>query len=440
MGRFTLIRNAAIRKAAVRGAALASSAVLIVGVGVMTAGTASAVTSNVIAGSVPGTLFVNNQPVTSHAGTSCSTAKYATIQAAVDAASAGQTVTVCAGSYSEDVFVPKALALIGVGGPVINATATSTHNCTFLTGGPPITAPCLAGITIAASNVSVRGFTVQGAQGEGILATGSLATKSIISISITGNTVTGNDLGGATSPYPQCQGEEADCGEGVHLMGVAHSVVSNNKIVGNSGGILVTDEFGPTHANLISHNVVTDNVRDCGITMPGHNPFAFTTATRTLDPTVAGVYDNTVEANIVTGNGTSGFGAGVLMAVPIPGSASYNNLVTGNYIAGNGLAGVTLHDHLPGGAYMKGNRIINNTIGTNNVLGDEFDTNPPLPLTVTTGITVYSGADPVSITIANNLIFDDTDGVWRTTNVTITGFSTNVFNSVTTPLFSTPPQ
>ena len=45
----------------------------------------------------------------------------------------------------------------------------------------------------------------------------------------------------------QAAGEvPGDCGEGIHLMSVADSTVAGNYVTGNSGGILLTDEFGPT--------------------------------------------------------------------------------------------------------------------------------------------------------------------------------------------------
>ena len=143
---------------------------------------------------------------------------------------------------------------------------------------------CLAGVTIQSSHVEVNGFKVTGAVGEGILATGGMS-GSITDVHIVGNTVTGNDTGGidpiVPNDYPQCQPSSrpnpvpGDCGEGVHLMAVARSQVSGNTVTGNSGGILLTDEFGPTHGNLISSNVVKNNVFDCGITLPGHNGGAF---------------------------------------------------------------------------------------------------------------------------------------------------------------------
>ncbi len=38
--------------------------------------------------------------------------------------------------------------------------------------------------------------------------------------------------------------------------------------------MLLTDDIGPTHNNVVEDNVVTGNAEDCGITVPGHNPGA----------------------------------------------------------------------------------------------------------------------------------------------------------------------
>ena len=206
---------------------------------------------------------------------------------------AWSTVVVCSGSYREDVIVNTPLRLIGMGA-TINGSPTANGNCDQLGPSGPGSAPCLAGVTIKSSHVAVEGFTVQGAIGEGILATGSLAAGSISDVRIEDNRVTGNNTGGipptATSPYPQwaAAGQiPGDCGEGIHLMGVYDSKVANNYISANEGGLLLTDEFGPTHDNVVEHNVITKNPFDCGVTVPGHNPFALDSSGHT-QPSVAG--------------------------------------------------------------------------------------------------------------------------------------------------------
>jgi hypothetical protein len=391
-----------------------------------------------------GALIVSPSGSSGNRGRSCDSATYSTIQSAVDAAGAGAAVIVCPGTYTEDVVISHPLKLIGLHGATIQGAPTSTIMCDQLGPKGPGSAPCLAGVTIKSSWVSVRGFTVTGAIGEGILATGSLAGGSISNVSITGNKVTGNDTGGAqspNSPYPQCNPAgpvPGDCGEGIHLMGVYHSIISRNHDSGNSGGVLITDEFGPTHDNLIVHNVIKDNLFDCGVTVPGHNPFALD-AGGNRQPSVAGDYRNVIAHNVITGNGVKGQGAGVIFANASAGSASYDNLVIHNYIAGNGLGGVTLHAHpiAPGTVEdLNGNNVIGNEIGQNN-LAPDMDDGPNSPQG-TVGVLVY-GAVPVTIKIARNRIFDNTTGIWLGTGGNITAtLRHNRFLHVTTPVLVQP--
>jgi hypothetical protein len=292
--------------------------------------------------------------------------------------------------------------------------------------------------------VAVEGLTVTGAIGEGILATGSSSGHSISHVVITSNRVVGNDTGGIppnqNSPYPQCVEVNeipGDCGEGIHLMAVADSKVSHNFVSGNSGGVLLTDEFGPTHNNVIEDNIITKNEFDCGITAPGHNPLALD-STGKRQPSVAGVYENVIRHNKITNNGLKGEGAGVLFANATAGTASYDNLVEHNYIAGNELSGVTMHAHpISAGQFedLNGNRIVHNTIGKNNVGGGDPDAGD----SSTTGILVYSATVPVRVTIAHNRIRNNQYGIWLGVGGHVTAnMRHNVFQHVTTPVFTSP--
>jgi nitrous oxidase accessory protein NosD len=393
-----------------------------------------------------GALYVSPTGRSGAADRNCGSAAYSTIQSAVDAAPTGSTVVVCRGAYTEDVIISAPLTLAGQHGAVIHGSPTANGSCDQLGPSGPGTAPCLAGITIKSGQVKVQGLTVTGAIGEGILATGSLSGGSIRDVVIQDNRVVGNDTGGipptTTSPYPQCVevGQiPGDCGEGIHLMGAFDSTVSHNFISGNTGGVLLTDEFGPTHHNVIDHNTITNNAFDCGVTAPGHNPTALDSSGNP-QPSKAGVYDNVIEHNRITNNGLKGEGAGVLFANATAGTGSYDNLVKDNYIAGNELSGVTMHAHTLGpGQFedLSGNRIVHNTIGKNNSGGDPLDGTAKDPST--TGILVFSGTVPVSVTIAHNRIRDNQYGVWLGVagHVTAT-LSHNVFQHVTTPVFTSP--
>ncbi len=391
-------------------------------------------------------LYVSPSAQPNNSDRSCNSARYTTIAAGVKAAPAWGTVVVCPGTYHEQVVLAKPITVTGR-----DATVDETGVKPTLVVSPPGVGPLtiFAGVVITSSNVQFSGFTVTNALGEGILAGGVNGT--IYGDAITGNVVQHNDLGGGVPPastYFECQPMQQgsaeipnDCGEGIHLLTVAHSYVIGNRSQGNSGGILLTDETGPTFDNFIADNTVTDNTADCGITVPGHNPNALS-ATGKRQPSIAGVYDNSIVGNVVTGNGVAGDGAGVLFANAGPGTGSYDNLVANNYIAGNGLAGVTMHAHtLPPGMFedMNGNQVVNNVIGTNNLDGDSLDSPPPpAPATgprdlKTTGVLVFSGGTPLSVTIGSNRIYDNHFGIWTSSVVTSSGLGTNTFFSVAVP-------
>jgi nitrous oxidase accessory protein NosD len=394
-----------------------------------------------------GALYVSPSGKSGAADRNCKSAAYSTVQAAVDAAPSGATVVVCRGSYSEDVIISTPLALTGNHGAVIHGSSTANGSCDQLGPSGPGTAPCLAGITIKSGHVNVQGLKVTGAIGEGILATGSSSGGSISDVVIQSNRVVDNNTGGippsTTSPYPQCVEANqipGDCGEGIHLMGVTNSTVSHNFVSGNEGGVLLTDEFGPTHGNVVSHNVITKNPFDCGVTVPGHNPFALDSSGN-RQPSKAGVYDNVISYNRITDNGLQGEGAGVLFANATAGTASYDNLVEHNYIAGNELSGVTMHAHMLAPDQfedLSGNRIVHNTIGKNNVgSGDSLDGGASD--NATTGILVFSGTVPVTVKIAHNRIRNDQDGVWLGVGGHATATTShNVFQHVTTDVFTSP--
>jgi len=386
--------------------ALCSAGGLVISAGVVGVGIGPA-------GAVPTTLTVG-----------CGQGSYASIGAAVGAAGPGNTISVCPGTYTEDVVVPpsKPLSIQGIGNPVVDATGLNN------------------GVQVLASNSSVKGLVVKNAIGEGILVEG-VPGSPITGVTISGNTVIQNDQGNPTgapttsSPYPECNGSAqapGDCGEGIHLMVADNSSVVGNQVNHNSGGILLTDEFGPTDGNLVAFNNVSNNTLDCGITVVGHNPGAFSGGLP--QPTVGGVFNNRIAFNVISGNGVAGQGAGVILATPFPGGAVYNNQVQNNIMWGNGLAGVTVHSHAPG-QDVNDNTIEGNFIGTNNLDGDP-DFFPSVDPS-TTGVIVAAVA-PLSITIEHNLIVNNVYGVWMMAAVTATGTSTNLYLNVTMPVFVAP--
>jgi hypothetical protein len=76
-------------------------------------------------------LWVSNTtaPVTG-ASTSCTTPGYSTIQSALDAATAGATIHVCAGIYPEQLQVTQAVSLVGVGSATVELPPTAANSTT----------------------------------------------------------------------------------------------------------------------------------------------------------------------------------------------------------------------------------------------------------------------------------------------------------------------
>jgi parallel beta-helix repeat protein len=262
----------------------------------------------------------------------------------------GDTIQVAKGIYTEEVVITKAVSVF--------APYRATINARGLVNGFLITGRRAAGTTI-------QGFNVKRALFEGIL------VENTSRVVLSDNRVTGNDRG-AHSPTPtgECapKGQvPGDCGEAIHLMGVTRSFVTDNTVSGNQGGILLTDETGPTAHNTISLNLVLRNLEDCGITVAGHSTKAFSGGR--LAPKRAGIYGNTIDHNVANGNGTKQGGAGILLADASPGAAVYDNLVRGNVANGNGEAGILLHTHSPD-VYLNGNRIVDNQLSGDGALGD----------------------------------------------------------------------
>ena len=333
-----------------------------------------------------------------------------TIGHAVAIATAGATINVDEGTYAEQVSITKRLTLKGEDA-VIDATGQNG-------GIQPLAVKGVVGYGLlvfgpGARGSVVKGFTVEHALGEGILVAG---TSKVL---IEDNTVRLNDAGFNTNLTFECQAQGSipgDCGEGLHLVSVTWSRLVDNLVENNVGGILVTDEFGPSAHNVIVGNVAKNNLEDCGITLPSHNALAMT------DPTQGGVYDNLVMGNVSEGNG----GAGVGMFAPLPGTASYDNWVIDNVLRNNGEAGVAIHAHALG-QNVSGNVIVDNWVSGNGIDPDSGSGHP-------TGISLFSAVVPVTVTVADNHISHEYWGIFKAGSLTIHGLASNHYaSSVTKP-------
>ncbi|MGC2495971.1 right-handed parallel beta-helix repeat-containing protein [Candidatus Binatus sp.] len=308
---------------------------------------------------------------------------FSSIGAAVAAASSNDTIRVADGTYKEDVIIDKSLTLLGASQKHTIIDASRLSNGIYVDG---IDNPGL-------SNVVVSNFKVENANFEGILVANASA------VTIKNCMIMFNDRNQTTAPscpgIPSFEtGESFDCGEGLHLTGVDHSTVSNNTIEENTGGILLSDDTGTTHDNMISSNMVMDNPFDCGITLASHPAAALTGSGSPL-----GVFNNTIAANSSLDNGlvVPGAGAGVGIFDSVPGAKNFGNTVIHNRLEGNGLPGVALHSHTPG-QNLNDNMIIGNRINGNGMDTSDAATTGP------TGINIFGVSAITGTVISQNVI------------------------------------
>jgi parallel beta-helix repeat protein len=330
---------------------------------------------------------------------------YSKIQDAVGHAAANDVINVADGTYNEEVTIGLPVSVIGTGANSTVIDATNLAHGIFVDGYDN---PGLNDVTIA-------GFTVRNALYEGIL------VVSASDVTVRNNTIENNDLvpgiqfTGALTGCPNQPGsgtyetdETGDCGGGIHLVGVANSIVSGNLVTGNADGILISDETAESHDNLITHNVFKDNPAECGIVMASHPP-----AGQTNPPFAPhnGVDRNTISFNLSDGNGVKvgGAGSGLFSDGAGQGRVS-GNVIIGNTLTNNGLGGVALHTHV-GPAFglpaddFSDNKIIGNVIAGN--LADLDDTATPGRV----GININSGGggSPVIGTIISQNVIRDED-------------------------------
>jgi parallel beta-helix repeat protein len=321
-----------------------------------------------------------------------------TISAAVAAAAPGDTIVVAQGTYNEQVTITQSLSLVAApfAQPVINAKGKS--NGIFVDGVAATPNPGVA-------NVVISGFTVRGANFEGIL------VANVSNVTILDNHVLDNNksLDPSKAACPGIPGfetnEQMDCGEGIHLVAADHSSVLRNLVENNSGGILITDETGPSTNNLIKGNNVHDNPYACGITMAGH-PAA--NATGPITASSYGIMHNVVSHNQSHHNGLGlpGAGAGVGIFAPGPGTTNTANVITANELFGNGLPGVTMHNHGYAPFPAPGVNLNDNIIVGNHIYGNAADTGDA-ETGGPTGINVYSAAPITGTVIAQNDFSDE---------------------------------
>jgi parallel beta-helix repeat protein len=365
-------------------------------------------------------------PTGSDAAVCSLAAPCATLAHALSIDAASDTIMVQPGTYDipagTSATVPPALAGT-VGSPTIIESVGGAGVTAFVsTGG-------VNGLVVNASNVVVQGLTFDSFGAAGIQVsppTSATAPATVSGETIENNVINNSDQCVNTPSTTACTAAigAGDYGESMWLMSVSNSTIEGNTLEGGlGGGMLISDEVGPNHGNLVEGNNVSNNSTfGCGITLAGHNMNAvFSTGPMAgqPDPTAGGVYSNTIEDNTSDGNGATGIGLF---------NFAYNNTIEGNTTTGNEEPGIEL-DSTFLGADLSGNTITGNTVGVNSISdgpGGDSAGQHTIHATQTSGIMVIAKVTPVTGTvISNNTVTGDYYGIWMSALAASATLSTN---------------
>ena len=258
---------------------------------------------------------------------------YPTIQEAIDAASAGDTIEVHSGTYYEDVNVTKQLILKGVntgtGQPVVDGSASGSA------------------ITISADGCDLSGFAaVNGEFGIRVISSGN----SVSNNNATDNSQYGIYLWTASNNIISYNTANSNTLYGICLNSSSSNIISDNTVSDNTEvGVLLISSSG----NTISDNSVTGSSEN-GILLVSssdNNSLSGNSATGTTGCgiSVLRCNSNSLSDNIVTGNSQHGIYVG----------RSSGNDLSGNIATVNSGSGICV-------AYSSNNNTLSDNIAKEN--------------------------------------------------------------------------
>ena len=348
---------------------------------------------------------------------------YATIQAAIDNASAGYTIVVYDGTYNERLTINKSLTVRSDKGPStthINGSLDETGTAVVLINGSHVTFGgnskgfdiwgCEAGVVVkpTENESAITAVTVQGNMVHdvdyGILAIAMMENTSVSNSNIVDNTISYTDQGIILSALKTEGGTDGD--------------ISDNHVTGNTiyqldsvGIFLGASPEGPSEIGVLSGNVIEGNsisYCDEGIEVINYDTDSA--------PLPGSIYGNSITGNTiyecnpelppcgidlinnagnmsdndVTGNTVYNCSDGIYLENN--GDYMVGSDVTGNTVYGCG-NGIELHND--------GNDMFNNTIDGNTVYNCYSD-----------GIRLYNdGDDMFNNTIDDNTVYNCHNGI-----------------------------
>jgi hypothetical protein len=296
------------------------------------------------------TLWVGKAATVNGTGSSCAKPGFNSIESAVSAASTGQTVKICAGSYAEQVTVTKSLTLLGASAGAVHLTPPAS----------PAESTCLPDSTDGTHKYSlldVCGPTVK-VTASGLTLAGPWAPGHACSDAVFGATVTG-----------------------AATLTLNNSVVTGARLADRTGlggcqsgiGILAGRPSYSTTGSLVTHNVTVSDYQKGGIVVSGAGSTGQLNATTVDgDPTNLGP-DPTIARN------------GVQFSYGATGTV-HGGLIRGNECDAASCGSDIVNETQSGGLllYGSGKVAVTNAVITENdmgVLSDSVATGTPVSVT-----------------------------------------------------------
>lgn len=301
------------------------------------------------------------------------------VQAAVDAASAGDVVQLMPGTYHESVVISHSgLTLRGAGPATVltpdpaqtgNACATAGHGvCVYGTDAQRLTGVEVSSLTVTGyrkngldasdtdglqvMNVTARGNGQQGiSQEKSVRATvvGNTATDNGQSGIFLANSVVNEggaiDTEGTVIRANRLSGNRI----GVTVRRARDLTVDTNDITGNCGGVFIVGDEGVPKAGAltISHNRVVENNKYC----PATPRLAYIQGTGIL---LTGTEDTRVTDNQVGGNtGASPMSGGIVLFSSLVGTPNTRSTISHNVATRNGPADLADRDTGTGNTWTR---------------------------------------------------------------------------------------
>jgi SdrD B-like domain/Right handed beta helix region len=280
-----------------------------------------------------------------------------TIQAAINKSSAGDVVTVAAGTYAEHVTVDHALILNGANAGIAGNGVRGTESV--------ITGDATGALQITADNVTVDGFKVSSASNG--LGAGIHVAASQSGAMITNNVITGNQIG----IYANSAGAST----------ISFNLFDANNEPGSAGGSAIYSEF--TDHMTIDHNEIKNHTTNGPVTFAATGSGVHKNLTFSNN----NLHDNTAGSTVfVLAVSTGMFSGNTILPGDNTGIAfkgdDQNVTVTNNAISG-GARGVNVSD----GGFGLGDNMniaVNRNSFTGNTqfgVGNSTTSTPPLDAT-----------------------------------------------------------